>query len=159
MADTDKRDKAETVGEQAPTRDAIKAAAGDAPRPDSVASPESNRGLEHTAGGVTTRDDATDAGVPMMQGDPAEPIGPEDAMGPGPKRGNYEGRLNSGPHLVTERVPENERGNVELKDDDGNVIGIEPGPHTRLVDAGARASDQGDEPGKGGVPGTVARTL
>ncbi len=45
--------------------------------------------LKHTEGGVTTRDDALDSGVPMLPGDPSEPTGPEDALGKGPKRGDY----------------------------------------------------------------------
>ena len=43
--------------------------------------------------GVTTRDDAKDLGVPMLAGDAAtEPVGPEDALGAGPKRGDYTAR-------------------------------------------------------------------
>jgi hypothetical protein len=122
-------------------------------RPDSVAAVADNKALEHTAGGQTTRDDATDLGVTMLPGRPDEPIGPEDALGPGPKRGEYSGRVDAGPHVVMEPIPESERDVVELKDDDGNVIGLERGPSVRAVDAGARASEQGDEPGKGGVPG------
>ncbi len=53
------------------------------------ASPRENDKLRHSAGGVTTRDDALDSGAPMMQGDPSEPNGPEDALGSGPKRGDY----------------------------------------------------------------------
>lgn len=45
--------------------------------------------LTHSQGGVTTRDDALDSGVPMLAGDPSEPVGPEDALGAGPKRGDY----------------------------------------------------------------------
>lgn len=37
----------------------------------------------------TTRDDALDSGVPMLKGDSSEPVGPEDALGEGPKRGDY----------------------------------------------------------------------
>lgn len=44
-------------------------------------------------GSVTTRDDATDLGVPMLQGSPDEPVGPEDALGKGPTRGDYRERL------------------------------------------------------------------
>ena len=44
---------------------------------------------KHTAGGVTTRDDALDSGVPMLPGDGSEPVGPEDALGSGRKRGDY----------------------------------------------------------------------
>ncbi len=39
--------------------------------------------LAHSESGVTTRDDVTDLGVPMLQGDAAEPVGPEDALGAG----------------------------------------------------------------------------
>jgi hypothetical protein len=45
--------------------------------------------LQHSVGGVTTRDDALDSGVPMLAGDPSEPVGPEDALGSGKKRGDY----------------------------------------------------------------------
>ncbi len=37
----------------------------------------------------TTKDDALDSGAPMLPGDPSEPVGPEDALGSGPKRGDY----------------------------------------------------------------------
>lgn len=131
--------------------------AAGAERPSSVASAEENAALEHTQGGITTRQDATDAGVPMLPGDPNEPIGPEDAMGPGPTRGDYSGRTHMGPHLTSEVIPPNERQDVELKNEDGDVIGVEPGPRTRLVDLDARAGVTGDEPGKGGVPGTQPR--
>lgn len=49
--------------------------------------------VEHSEGGVTTRDDALDLGVPMLPGDPSEPVGPEDALGEGPTRGDYRDRL------------------------------------------------------------------
>lgn len=45
--------------------------------------------LKHTEGGVTTRDDALDSGAAMLPGDGSEPVGPEDALGSGPKRGDY----------------------------------------------------------------------
>ena len=48
-----------------------------------------NDKLEHTEGGVTTRDDALDSGAPMLPGDKSEPSGPEDALGSGAKRGDY----------------------------------------------------------------------
>jgi hypothetical protein len=48
-----------------------------------------DKNAKHTEGGVTTRDDALDSGVPMLAGDPGEPVGPEDALGAGPKRGDY----------------------------------------------------------------------
>ena len=53
--------------------------------------------LKHSQGGTTTRD-ALDKGVPMLQGDGSEPVGPEDALGPGPKRGDYTGRVKGNPH-------------------------------------------------------------
>lgn len=89
------------------------------------------------------KNDALDAGVPMLPGDPSEPVGPEDAIGPGLKRGDYTDRIDSGPHLVSERIPSAKPGE----------------PHTRLVDASARASDIGDVKGeKGGVSTTTAPT-
>lgn len=54
-----------------------------------VADADANDELEHSMGGQTTRSDATDVGVPMLQGDGSEPVGPEDAFGDGPKRGFY----------------------------------------------------------------------
>ncbi len=70
---------------------------------ENVAAAGENTKLEHTNGGVTTRDDALDLGVPMLPGDGSEPVGPEDALGVGPKRGDYTGRIGSGdyqPHEV-----------------------------------------------------------
>jgi hypothetical protein len=68
----------------------------------SIATPDENAGLEHSQGGATTRQDGTDAGVPMLQGDPAERQGPEDALGPEPKRGDYSTRLGNqyNPHIA-----------------------------------------------------------
>lgn len=48
-----------------------------------------NDDLKHSEGGATTRDDALDSGVPMLKGDASEPVGPEDALGSGKKRGDY----------------------------------------------------------------------
>ncbi len=76
--------------------------------------------LEHTRGGVHTRDGA-DAGVPMLAGSADEPVGPEDAYGRGPKRGDYTGRVDQGPHLISELIPEEER--------------VPGGPISRLVNA------------------------
>lgn len=59
--------------------------------------------LKHTEGGVTTKD-PLDAGVPMAPGKPDETVGPEDAFGADPTRGDYSGRLYQGPHLVSEPV-------------------------------------------------------
>ncbi len=94
--------------------------------------------LKHSQGGVTTRDDATDMGVPMLPGDPSEPVGPEDALGVGAKRGDYRGRIG----------PENYQPH--------EVVAVEnpkPGQPTVMVKAQRpRAADIGDEKGrKGGV--------
>lgn len=106
----------------------------------SVASSEKEvKSLSHSAGGITTRDDANDLGVPMLPGDPSEPTGPEDALGEGPTRGDYRRRLgyyDSGvPH---EALP--------VKD-------AKPGePAVELVPQGPRADEIGEVPGKkGGV--------
>lgn len=70
-----------------------------------VASDAGNAKLEHSQGGATTRDDALDAGVPMLQGDPSEPQGPEDALGIGPKRGDYRGRVGPQDYQPHQSVP------------------------------------------------------
>jgi hypothetical protein len=44
---------------------------------------------------MTTRDDRNDLGAPMLPGSPDEPSGPEDALGQGPKRGDYKERIGS----------------------------------------------------------------
>lgn len=83
--------------------------------------------LEHSMGGPTTRDDLTDMGAPMTptkQDD--EPQGPEDAFGPGPKRGDYTDRL-------------------------GGVNSFEVQTDGTVIDQNKRAEDVGDAPGKGGV--------
>lgn len=97
-----------------------------------------NAKLKHSQSGATTRDDATDVGVPMLQGDPSERQGPEDALGVGPKRGDYTERLarrDSAPH---ETRP---------------VADAKPGEPTVANEAQApRAEDIGDAKGlKGGV--------
>lgn len=89
-----------------------------------VATDAENNRLRHSEGGVTTRDDKTDLGVPMLPGSPDEPVGPEDALGEGPKRGDYTGRLG----------------------------GSSYNPHDGTVPQRPRAEDIGDVPGlKGGV--------
>lgn len=70
-----------------------------------VASESDNDRLKHTAGGVTTRNDATDMGVPMLPGSGAEPVGPEDALGEGPKRGDYTGRIGPSSYHPHEMLP------------------------------------------------------
>lgn len=91
---------------------------------------------EHTRGGVTTRDDATDLGVPMLAGDPDEPQGPEDAFGPGPKRGDYTDRTGNVRSHQTVAVPDAKPGEA----------------NTRVVAQGDRARNQGEvKARKGGV--------
>ncbi len=58
-----------------------------------IASQAQNESLEHSEGDMTTRNDALDLGVPMLPGDPREPVGPEDALGEGPTRGDYSQRI------------------------------------------------------------------
>lgn len=79
--------------------------------------------------GVTTRDDKNDLGVPMLAGSPDEPTGPEDALGVGPKRGDYTDRI--GPS------------NYQPHSNEGGDKGLEA--------QRPRVADRGDKPGKGGV--------
>lgn len=102
---------------------------------------DANRALEHSQGGSTTRQDATDVGVPMLQGDGSERQGPEDALGIGPKRGDYSARLarrDTEPHESRAVPVEPDR------------VGVDPNV---VIQAQApRAADVGDEKGlKGGV--------
>jgi len=82
--------------------------------------------------------DATDVGVPMLPGSPDEPVGPEDALGIGPKRGDYRDRIGPNGYNPTQVVP--------VKD-------AKPGEPTARVEAQRpRAEDIGDATGlKGGV--------
>lgn len=89
--------------------------------------------------------DAHDHGVPMLPASEArsEPTGPEDALGFGPKRGDYTNRLGGSaynPHTVV---------SVEQEDEDGN-------PTTNFVDVPQKplASNRGDETGVKGGHGT-----
>lgn len=109
-----------------------------------TATDSQNSKLKHSQGGATTRDDATDVGVPMLAGSPEERQGPEDALGVGPKRGDYRARLarrDAEPH---ETRP---------------VRDAKPGEPTVVNEAQApRADDIGDENGrKGGVDTDPAR--
>jgi hypothetical protein len=91
---------------------------------------------EHSMGGMSHRDDPSYLGVDMLPGDPSEPSGPEDALGPGPKRGDYEETIAAGgvTHTSIER---NEDGEIEV------------------VYQNERASNRGDTKGKkGGVETT-----
>ena len=84
------------------------------------------------AEGVTTRDDANDLGVPMLAGSSSEPVGPEDALGEGPKRGDYSDRIG----------PSNYHPHEAVRQEDGTV---------KFVPQRPRTEDRGDAPGKGGV--------
>lgn len=87
------------------------------------------------------RGDATDLGVPMLPGDGSEPQGPEDAVGPGPKRGDYTGRIGGENYQPHEVRP---------------VADPKPGePKVEVVPQRPRAEEIGDEAGeKGGVTTT-----
>lgn len=153
MAENDEQDRSTRTRTDASSSDAPEQPAGrggpvDPDKVDLSGAPQAqaarDAGLEHTNGGNTTRD-AMDAGVPMIPGDPNEPIGPEDAMGPGPKRGDYSDRLNSGPHMMTVENP------------DADVDAGEPRYMLVPADEFAEAGNQADEPGKGGVSTEAAR--
>lgn len=91
----------------------------------SVASESANEELEHSEGGVTTRDDKNDLGVPMLPGSPGERQGPEDALGEGPTRGDYRLRIgdaNYHPHDGVE--PQRPRAE-EIGDVPGKKGGVE----------------------------------
>lgn len=114
----------------------------------SVATAEQNDALEHSESGTHSRNDALDQGVPMQQGSPDEPVGPEDALGEGPKRGDYSGRQPEGTtHLESVSAPD---GGESVTDDDGNVVDRKP--TSVLREQNSRVEDQGDVEGKkGGV--------
>lgn len=111
----------------------------------SVATDQKNSGLVHSQGGTTTRDDATDVGVPMLAGSPDEPVGPEDALGQGPTRGDYRGRLGSAayhPH-TTVQVSDPKPGEARVKaaaqrpnaEEIGDVAGKKGGVTTQAGEA------------------------
>lgn len=119
---------------------------------DGVATIDANADLEHSRdpGGRTTRDDKTDAGVPMLQGSPAEPVGPEDALGVGDKRGDYRDRIPGHPHESRALAGGGEP--VYREDDDGNQVVVDYQPRSELVAQAPRTEQIGDVEGKkGGV--------
>lgn len=79
-----------------------------------------------------------ESGVPMLPGDPREPVGPEDALGEGPKRGDYSGVMRlEAPH-------------------EAKLTGVAPGddndPSRVLESQAPRVGQVGDVAGKkGGV--------
>lgn len=94
----------------------------------------------------TTRD-GNDSGVRAVPTSGDEPTGPEDALGHGPKRGDYRDRQPEGAvHMRGVPIPEDEL----QRDDDGNVIDGQP--LTRLEVQNQHVENIGDVPGKkGGV--------
>ena len=86
---------------------------------------------------MTTRQDVLDLGVPMLAGDPAERQGPEDALGPGPKRGDYSSRVGPSDYQPHISIPNPDAGEGE--------------PTVRVMAQREWASEQGDSRGKGGV--------
>ena len=95
--------------------------------------------LEHSEGGITTRDDALDSGAPMLPGDKSEPAGPEDALGSGKKRGDYSDLV--GDRQFYASVP-----NPDHDPSDPNS------PASVLVHQNPLVQDRGDEKGvKGGT--------
>lgn len=105
-----------------------------------IATEAENAKLEHSdeSAPASTRQDATDVGVPMLPGSPDEPQGPEDALGIGPKRGDYTDRIGPAGYNPTQTR---------------TVADAKPGEPTVRVEAQRpRAEDIGDAEGlKGGV--------
>jgi hypothetical protein len=122
QASADQEDATTAVGAPAARKGDVEA----------VGSQSDNEALEHTMGGSTTRDDANDLGVPMLQGSPDEPQGPEDALGEGPTRGDYSGRIGPEsyhPHETLIRdgeiVVESQRTRVVQGEVEGKKGGVE----------------------------------
>lgn len=104
---------------------------------DNVAKPDANAQLDHSADGLTTRTDQLDLGVPMLPGRPDEPTGPEDALGVGPKRGDYTGRVG----------PENYQPHESKR-----VVDAKPGEAHTVIEAQRPRTDEiADAQGKGGT--------
>jgi len=80
--------------------------------------------LEHTQGGVHTRADTTDVGVPMAAPTGPQTVGPEDAAGLKPTRGDYTARTSTGTSI--EPIPPAEQ--------------VPNGPRVRVVHQGAGAT-------------------
>jgi len=98
-----------------------------------------NEKLTHSKGGATTRDDRCDSGVPMIQGDASEPVGPEDALGSGLKRGDYSKVVGNLTHTATVPAPDHKPGEPSS-------------PAVTLVHQNPLVAQRGDEKGvKGGT--------
>lgn len=102
---------------------------------------------QHSMGGVTTRDDALDLGVDMLPGDPGEAQGPEDAFGPGPKRGDYAERAPVGTFTTVEPNPDYNGPGVVGEDG-----GVEEIPAVRTVVQSSFTGKKG-----AGVSGRIAQ--
>jgi hypothetical protein len=107
------------------------------------ASPQENDKLKHSVGGVTTRDDALDSGAPMLQGDASEPVGPEDALGSGPKRGDYSKLIGNLQHAASVVNPNHDP-------EDPNS------PRYVLVHQNPLVEQRGDDKGKKGGTNPLA---
>jgi hypothetical protein len=95
--------------------------------------------LSHSESGTTTRSDALDSGAPMLGGDPTEPVGPEDALGSGPKRGDYSKLIGTGQFSASVPNPNHDR-------NDPNS------PRSVLVHQNPLVEQRGDDKGiKGGT--------
>jgi hypothetical protein len=103
------------------------------------ASQQENDKLTHSVSGVTTRNDALDSGAPMLQGDASEPVGPEDALGSGPKRGDYSKLIGNGQFSASVPNPDHDPADPNS-------------PRSVLVHQNPLVEQRGDEKGfKGGT--------
>lgn len=108
--------------------------------------PPKEKTPQHSEGGVTTRDDALDSGVPMLAGDPSEPVGPEDALGAGPKRGDYSEVIGNKQHYHSVPNPDYDRSDPSS-------------PAFVLVHQNPLVEDRGDEKGVKGGTHPLSETL
>jgi len=116
-----------------------------------VATPKENEKLEHTEGGLNSRNDSHDLGVPMLQGAPAEDQGPEDAFGAGPKRGDYRERVYTDAHAG---IALEGGGQPVYSEPDkaGNRAIVDYTPHSAVVPQSQNVHEIGEVPArKGGV--------
>jgi hypothetical protein len=85
--------------------------------------------------------DGHDLGVPMLPGSSDEPTGPEDALGVGPKRGDYTDRIGPENYHPHEAVPTS-----------ADDVADPNKPSSRMEAQRPRAADIGEVKGKkGGV--------
>lgn len=107
--------------------------------------PTAARPIAAAAGDPITRD-TDDLGVPMLEGAAGEPVGPEDALGSGIKRGDYTDRQDGAQHY--ESVAAEDGG-------EWNEDGTDRNPFYTHENQNARLADIGDTEGKkGGVTST-----